>query len=375
MLRRVDVNAFLTQKKKTSPANEAWWTEFENLYGKKLWHQLTMKLLDYVKRPEAVNENLVEMYENFIIDFETRMNPFYLVEIIAHVVRQKKDPKEALEFLTGIKNKVKMNQDASLLCSIMMCRIKLDSNDLAGVKAILEEISPLIDAETGVTPIHGRYFQLASDYHLLSGNHNEYYRNALRYLGCTNLASENVQDMKNRAFALSLAALLGDAVFNFGELLQHPVIEHVKTDFPWLYDLLFAFNSGNLAQFMALRPQWSKQPDLASEEVRLRQKISLLCLMELTFNSQNGILTFQEIANASQLPVNEVELLVMRALSLKLVKGVIDEVDKRVHLTWVQPRVLGKEQISTLGKKLDVWCREVRDLEVHLEQQAQDIIG
>ena len=96
--------------------------------------------------------------------------------------------KMLLNSCAGIKNKVKMNQDASLLCSILMCRIKLDASDLVGVKAILEEVSPLIDAETGVTPIHGRYFQLASDYHLLSGNHNEYYRNALRYLGCTDLA-------------------------------------------------------------------------------------------------------------------------------------------------------------------------------------------
>ena len=160
----------------------------------------------------------------------------------------------------------------------------------------------------------------------------------------------------------------------FGELLQHPVIEHVKSDFPWLYELLIAFNSGDLAQFMALRPQWTKQPDLASEEVRLRQKISLLCLMELTFNS-NGILSFQDIASASQLPLNEIELLVMRALSLNLVRGVIDEVDHKVHLTWVQPRVLGKDQISSLRKKLDAWCQEVRDLEVHLEQQAQDIIA
>jgi len=39
-------------------------------------------------------------------------------------------------------------------------------------------------------------------------------------------------------------------------------------------------------------------------------------------------------------------MLVMKALSLGLVKGSIDEVDHRVHLTWVQPRVLDLEQVS-----------------------------
>lgn len=42
----------------------------------------------------------------------------------------------------------------------------------------------------------------------------------------------------------------------------------------------------------------------------------------------------------------QVELLVMKALSVGLVKGSIDEVDKRVHMTWVQPRVLDLQQVK-----------------------------
>lgn len=41
----------------------------------------------------------------------------------------------------------------------------------------------------------------------------------------------------------------------------------------------------------------------------------------------------------------QVELLVMKALSVGLVKGSIDEVDRRVHMTWVQPRVLDLQQV------------------------------
>lgn len=57
-------------------------------------------------------------------------------------------------------------------------------------------------------------------------------------------------------------------------------------------------------------------------------------------------LTFEEIAAETRLPVNEVELLVMKALAQGLVKGAIDQVDGRVHMTWVQPRVLDKQQVS-----------------------------
>lgn len=36
----------------------------------------------------------------------------------------------------------------------------------------------------------------------------------------------------------------------------------------------------------------------------------------------------------------------MKALSVGLIKGNIDEVDQKVQMTWVQPRVLDVQQVS-----------------------------
>lgn len=38
----------------------------------------------------------------------------------------------------------------------------------------------------------------------------------------------------------------------------------------------------------------------------------------------------------------------MKALSLGLVKGSIDEVEGKVHMTWVQPRVLDRDQVISI---------------------------
>ena len=45
----------------------------------------------------------------------------------------------------------------------------------------------------------------------------------------------------------------------------------------------------------------------------------------------------------------------MRAMSLGLIKGTIDEVDKTVNVTWVQPRVLDRTEVATISQQLGDW--------------------
>ena len=86
-----------------------------------------------------------------------------------------------------------------------------------------------------------------------------------------------------------------------------------------------------------MKPIWSKIPDLAAQEVKLRQKISLLCLMEMTFkrSANQRSIKFEDIASETKLPLKEVELLIMKALSQDLVKGEIDQVAGVVNMSWV----------------------------------------
>ena len=61
-----------------------------NLYSRRLWHQLTQVLLKLVQRPE-LGPKLKEIYENAISEFETRLNPLSLVQIITPVVGAMED--------------------------------------------------------------------------------------------------------------------------------------------------------------------------------------------------------------------------------------------------------------------------------------------
>jgi len=70
-------------------------------------------------------------------------------------------------------------------------------------QASLEELD-------GVTAVHSRFYELSSDYYKLQGDHANYYREALRFLGCIDLSQLPNDRQHERAYSLSLAALLGE---------------------------------------------------------------------------------------------------------------------------------------------------------------------
>jgi 26S proteasome regulatory subunit N9 len=60
-----------------------------------------------------------------------------------------------------------------------------------------------------------------------------------------------------------------------GELLAHPILETLRsTDKSWLVNFLYAFNTGDIVLFEQMNPQCMNIPDLATQEIHLRQKLS-----------------------------------------------------------------------------------------------------
>jgi len=379
-----DVTKYLNEQKDAAQADKelaAQWTKIEELYNKKLWHQLTLELETLVRHPSMQSgQSLVVLYNNFIGDFESKMNPLSLVQLAMVIVEQIKDPEESKAFVTKIGEigSVKSNSEAFGLTRVLVGKTYLHQQQKQKeTKAIIDEVEELLNDVDGVSPVHSHYYLLASDLYKIQGRHAEFYRSSLRYLGCTDISTLSTEDKQKNAFFLSLAALLGEGVYNFGELLAHPVLQTLKgTENEWLIDLLFAFNSGDVQKFRSVKNKWSTQADLAANENLLFEKVCLLCLMEMTFRREatQRQINFKEISEATTLPINQVELLVMKALSQGLVKGKIDQVGQVVHLTWVQARVLNTDQLKVMMTKINSWCTAVGDMERLIENKAGDIL-
>ncbi|CAE6511057.1 unnamed protein product [Rhizoctonia solani] len=265
----------------------------------------------------------------------------------------------------------------------------------------MDECQKLLDDLDGVEPsVHAAYYEVAADYYKAKADYVPYYKNSLLYLACVDVEADLTSDQRLvRAHDLSIAALLGETIYNFGELLQHPIMVSLdKTPQQWLKDLLYVFNEGNIGKFESTMPLFHQEPILEENHPFLRQKICLMALIESVFKrmgtgSAGRTMSFQTIAEETRLPQDEVEHLVMKALryaqplpplrcgpsdcydSLKLIQGTLDQVAETATITWVQPRVLSRSQLSQLATRLDEWCDRIDALDSFVQQQTPELFA
>ena len=79
----------------------------------------------------------------------------------------------------------------------------------------------------------------------------------------------------------------------------------------------------------------------------LEQKVRIIAFLEMIFECEKDdrSIPFQKIADICKIEAQDVELLVMKAMSLNLIKGTIDEVDQVVHVDWASLHETTKHHI------------------------------
>ena len=110
----------------------------------------------------------------------------------------------------------------------------------------------------------------------------------------------------------------------------------IGSDFEWLHELLMALGRGRIQEFAQAvqkhQDYTSRFPMIMKEMAYLDQKVRILAFLELLFQCKKDerCLSFSQIAQHCLVQPNEVEMLVMKAMSLELVRGSIDEIDQTV---------------------------------------------
>ncbi|XP_078438054.1 26S proteasome non-ATPase regulatory subunit 13 homolog B-like [Wolffia australiana] len=378
---------YLESQRNAQPELADWYTTLAELYQKKLWHQLTLKLDQFVALTVVqAGDALIQLYNNFITDFETKINLLKLAHFAVIVSRQYSEKDAAIGYLEGVIEKLRATKELRIDEPILYVKMQIASFNLERgnekeCKKLLEDGKSTLDSMTDIDPsVHASYYWVSSQFHKSRQDFGEFYKNALLYLAYTTVESLSETFKLDLAFDLSLSALLGDNIYNFGELLAHPVINSlIGTNVEWLYHILHAFNTGNLARYHELcrvhNAALSAQPALVQNEKKLLEKINILCLMEIIFSrpSEDRTIPLSAIAERTGLTIEDVEHLLMKSLSVHLIEGIINQVEGTVHVSWVQPRILGTPQIKALRDRLDDWLNKVHTALISVEAETPDL--
>lgn len=325
---------------------------------------------------------LEEFYTGFLSKVEDKLNTLSVVQLLLKVAATAPNQTSAIEFLSKFKPKAAKNDQANLLLLSSLAALTLESAEPADTKHVkakelLQAAQAILDRLETVTPVHRAYYSASARLYKQQGNFDLYYAEALRYLGCTDLATVPLAEQQTWAFDISIAALLGDNVFNFGELLSNGVLQSLEgTPNEWLVRLLTVFNSGDVDGFAALEPAWTSNSDLAPKATALRNKLVLMALMEQVYHApaHKRIFPFSDIAAHARVAEDQVEWIVMRALSRGLVKGTLDGVTRTAHLHWVQPRVLDLKQLARMHENLQTWIGTVKSAAEQIRTQGAELL-
>lgn len=106
------------------------------------------------------------------------------------------------------------------------------------------------------------------------------------------------------------------------------------------------------------------KPTLKANSQILEDKIKIAAFTELVFTlpKNNRQVSFDTISQVTGIPHDKIELMIIKAMSLDLIRGQIDEVAQNVEVTWIQPRVLDKSRISQMKEKFQGWQQSVDTL-------------
>ncbi|KRY31005.1 putative 26S proteasome non-ATPase regulatory subunit 13 [Trichinella spiralis] len=352
-------------KEEAKPSTIKIWATMEKFYTKKLWHQLSVCVRDATLNKEFVSEiTLVKFYENFVRHFEDKVKPLILANIIVQLAYTENDKEVSLELVKKVRNVVKSEDKAVIICIsgciYLKCFIRDSDGSLCDQNGILKLMKEAEDLLKNI-----------------DGDHTNFYVSGLRYLGSMNYKFLRKQQRPLLAYQLGVSALLSKQVYMFGELATHRILRTLKgTDKEWMLDVIRAFDRGDRAAFENLRPRWSKEAILNVKSNFLEEKMHLMSLLSAAqvCASKRRPLQMTEISRRENIPMTDVDILLVKAMSMKLISGNIDQVEGCVYISWVVPKVLNKQEIVEMADDFIGWYGKMHKLLKSVEQTADGIL-
>lgn len=146
------------------------------------------------------------------------------------------------------------------------------------------------------------------------------------------------------------------AQYDFQDLLSVPCVQALSETHPVYFELLTVFAEKDLEDYNQFREEHEgfvekEQLDLE----KLQTKMRLLTFASLAARTQTREIPYDEIADALQISIEEVELWIIDVIRAQLVEGRMSQQKKVFLVHRTTYRVFGEKQWRQLGDLVDTW--------------------
>ncbi|KAL3938787.1 MAG: hypothetical protein SGBAC_006373 [Bacillariaceae sp.] len=362
---------------------EKYYNVFSNCSQQKLWHQLTLSMMEFYavegnNRPiPAGGSTFLALYKEVVQAVDAKLNQLSVAQIAASVAFSGLSKEEGTTLLDEMIETQKENIGPKLYLeskrSLLLLNNSPDKDALATIYSMIKTNKEMLDQLIQDSPdamiVNRAHYEMTMSYYKIVGPPEDFYEEAIRYLNyhTPEDKAENKAKSHQLAVDICLSALTGEGVYNLGQVVSNPMLLALKdTPDAWLMELLEACGKGQVAEFKQLvsqkyPSQIASQPALVNMGQQMQEKMTLLALVKMIFErpSSERTVNFSTIAQVLEIPLEQVEWVIMRAFSVKLMEGSMDQVDGIVHVTWILPRVLDNGQMSDLASRFGEWAGKV----------------
>lgn len=195
---------------------------------------------------------------------------------------------------------------------------------------VQERLSRLNDVDRAV---FSYLYKVTAEYYHKKQKYSDFYQAGLQYLAYTQPEELTEDEKKQWSYEMGMAVVLGKSIYNIAELCEKEVLKAlIGSQNEWLYHILQTMDKGDIDGFNQVcetHKVWDSGV-MQPHKHQMDQKIRILAFLDLIFNKgkNDRTQTFAEIADVTKVALDDVELLIMKAMSIGLFKGTIDQVEQ-----------------------------------------------
>ena len=366
------------------PVLKSLFDEIDSNLNQHLWYQLSENIIVLSQNPEMQQgKDLIEFYNGVVFFIEPTLNAMKYLEYVQNMIQNYKDNiAEALTFLENIENKHKdFKGEEKIFIKIIKGFCYLDLNKMFELEEIVKSTKVDFSGKYEIEPsLYAQYYKLSTLFYEKKKDYDNFYDNAFQYLAYETTISD--QEKLDLCYKMCSAMLIGEKLYNFEELIEKDFFKLMKgSKYDWISNLILSFNSAKVDQFLSMIDQNKKNIEeneiLRGKSDLLPIKIRIAALLELIFqkNKNDRILTFEEICKVCMTEEDKIEYISMKALSHGLIKGYIDQADRKLFVNWVQPKYLGKEKIGILKDRMTAWIEKAQKVLGDLQENGASLLN